>query len=62
MNPYRLYHFSDNSGETEFVVISDQPVADVKREYVTSGVACIQVVQIDEDCASMPCDRPLQRD
>lgn len=62
MNPYRLYHFSDESGETEFVVISDGKPDAVKDEYVTGEVGCVEVLDIDGNATSMPCDRPLRRD
>lgn len=62
MNPYRLYHFSDESGETEFVVISDGRPADVRAEYASDTVTCSEVIDIDGDCTMFPCDRPLRRD
>lgn len=57
---YKIYYFSDRSGESEFVVISDQPKLQVVEDH-GDGHQLQEVLDIDGDATSMPCDRRLKR-
>lgn len=60
--PHRIYAFSEESGEGEFVVISDLPVSDVVAEYsLGSRFQLDNVREIVEDATSLPCDCRLRR-
>jgi hypothetical protein len=58
---YKLYYFSSENGEREFVVISDRPQADVVAEF--SGDAQLtETLDIDGDATALPCDRVLTKE
>ncbi len=61
MNSYKLYYFSADNGEREFVVISDQPKAAIIEEF--AGEATLsEVLEIVGDATSLPCDRVLAKE
>lgn len=55
---YRLVHYMIEQGSGEYVVILS-PGESIK-EYREHGYSVAQVVSIEGDCTSMPCDRPLE--
>ena len=58
---HKVYYFSSDNGEREFVVISDQDKADVIAEH-GEGVCFCGVLELDGNATSWPCDRPLNKD
>lgn len=57
---HRLFLFSTESGEREFVVISDSPSSDVIREYATGAITHDQTIDLAEDAVIFPCDEELR--
>ena len=62
MKTYRLYHFSSDSGEREFVVISSMAGREVLREHEDDNVKCVGSHDMDGNCSGLPTDRPLVRE
>lgn len=58
---YKIYHFSDESGETEFVVISDRDALEIRSEFCTDAVTLDGSLEIEGDAVFMPCDRKLSK-
>ena len=60
MDIFRIYSFSLESGEKEFVIISDLPENEVLAEYATNGHSLDIMIEIDGDATGLPCDRELR--
>ena len=58
---YRLYCFSSENGEREFVIISELESAVVLAEYTTDDITHSNTVEIDGYAGSFPCDQELRR-
>jgi len=57
MNEFYLVHYIEDKGEREYVaIISDK--GDIS-EYCPDGFSVHQVIEIDGDCTTFPCDRLL---
>ena len=57
---FRLYQFSDPSGGGEFVVISERPDFEVRDEYADGDIVLDDVLEIDGDATTFPCDHSLR--
>ena len=57
---HRLYVFSEESGEGEFVVISEEPEQEVINEWTTGMIRLDEALDIDGSATSFPCDRALR--
>lgn len=55
-----IYQFSRTSGEGEFLVISEEPEAEVLEEFLTAGYQLDHTYTIHQDGTSLPCDRALR--
>jgi hypothetical protein len=58
---YRLYTFSQENGEGEFVVISELKIEEVIAEYETARLTLSNMMPIGDDAISFPRDRPLMK-
>ncbi len=56
---YRLYLFSRENGEDEFVIISDLPEQEIIDEYTHSRVTFDEAVDLGASASGFPCDRAL---
>ena len=58
---HRIYQFSRESGENEFLVISDEPRAAVLEEFLEEGFQLDAAYTIEgDDATRLPCDRHLK--
>lgn len=62
---FRLYSFSQANGHGEFLVISEDPMGDVRKKYEveigdSGSIYCDEAVSIAGDASMFPCDRPLR--
>jgi hypothetical protein len=55
---YRLVHYLIQQGSGEYVVILSP--GESVSEYRERGYSVVQVVKIEGNCISMPCDRSLE--
>lgn len=58
---HRLYYFSSDNGEREFVVVSDLPKHEVIAEHEGEAEYC-ESFDIVGNCTSLPCDRVLTKE
>ena len=58
---YRIYLFSNESCEREFVVISDLEPTTVIAEHATGDITHRDTVGIDGYAGAFPCSRELRR-
>jgi len=56
---YKIYQFSRESGESEFIVISEDPQEAVLEEFLEEGFQLDDTFDIDGDACGLPCDRQL---
>ena len=57
---YRLYNFSTENGEREFVVISNLSPEGVKAKWAVGGIFFDEIVELYGDAVHFPCDRELK--